>query len=81
MTPITIPDSLKPSFVGTAPTRVCDESGTLLGYYTPLRQATEDDYQWAMEQFTPEMMEASLRSGPGRPFEEIIADLRRRYGP
>jgi hypothetical protein len=84
---ITIPASLADSFKGTEPTQVCDEQGKVLGYYTPvreykpLREPTEEDYKWAMEQVTPELIEASLKSGPGRPFEEIIADLRRRYGP
>lgn len=81
MNPITVPASLRSSFVGSEPTRVCDEEGNVLGYYTPRREATEEDYKWAMERITPEEIEASLRSGPGRPLEEIIADLRRRYGP
>jgi hypothetical protein len=33
-----------------------------------------------MKQFTPEEIEASRQSGPGRPLADIIADLRKRYG-
>jgi hypothetical protein len=87
MNAITIPANLADSFKVSEPAEVCDEQGNVLGHYTPVREykpyreATEEDYQWAMEQVTPELIEASLKSGPGRPFEEIIADLRRRYGP
>jgi hypothetical protein len=81
MSSITIPDSLKSTFVSAAPSRVCDEQGNVLGYYTPRRQATEEDYAWALQSITKEEIEASLASGPGRPFAEIIADLHRKYGP
>jgi hypothetical protein len=81
MSSIVIPASLKPSFVGTEPRRVCDEEGNILGYYTPRREATEEDYEWAMNAVTKEEIEASLASGPGRPLAEIIADLRSKYGP
>jgi len=84
---ITIPASLADSFKGTEPRQVCDEQGKLLGYYTPvreykpLREATEEDYKWAMEQVSTEEIERSLASGPGRPFREVIEELRRKYGP
>lgn len=81
MNPITIPASLVPSFGGSEQVRVCDESGRMLGYYTPLREGTDEDYQWAMNQITKEEIEASLNSGPGRPLADVIADLRRKYGP
>jgi hypothetical protein len=57
------------------------EDGTLVGVFTPQREATEEDYQWAMQQFTAEHMEASLNSGPFTPAAEVIANLRRQYGP
>lgn len=87
MNPITIPASLADSFKGSEPAEVCDEEGNVLGYYTPVREykpfreATEEDYRWAMEQITPEEIERSLASGPGRPFREVIDELRRKYGP
>lgn len=81
MNAITIPDSLVPTFVGSEPTRVCDESGKILGFYTPLREGTDEDYEWAMSQVTSEEIEASLNSGPCRPLADVIADLRRKYGP
>jgi hypothetical protein len=80
MSSITIPASLKAAFAGTAPARICDEEGNILGYYTPRREATEKDYEWARKNITKEEIEASLRSGPGRPLEEILKDLRQRYG-
>jgi len=81
MNAITIPDSLVPTFVGSEPTRVCDESGKILGYYTPAREATEADYDWALANITKEEIDASLQSGMGRPLAEAIAELRRKYGP
>ncbi|MEX2176117.1 MAG: hypothetical protein WD872_17275 [Pirellulaceae bacterium] len=81
MDPITIPTSLVSVFGVTQPARVCDEDGNVLGYYTPRREATEADYDWAMNNITKEEIEASLASGPGRPLAEILADLRSKYGP
>ena len=81
MSSITIPASLKAAFIGTNPARVCDEEGNILGYYTPRREATEEDYQWAMNAVTAQDIERSLKSGPGRPFSEVIAELRQKYGP
>lgn len=81
MNSITIPPSLIPTFTGTEPGPVCDESGRILGYYTPLVEGTDADYEWAMQQITPELIEASEKSGPGRPLAEILAELRRKYGP
>ncbi len=81
MSTITIPESLKEAFVGTAPARICDQNGNILGYYTPRREATEEDYEWAFKNVTKEQIEASLASGPCRPASEIIAELRAKYGP
>lgn len=80
MSSITIPSSLKSAFVGTTQVRVCDEEGNILGYYSPRREATEEDYKWVMENVTTEELEASLASGPGRPASEIIPELIRKYG-
>jgi hypothetical protein len=80
MSTITIPESLKEAFVGVKPARICDENGNILGYYTPRREATEEDYQWAFENITQEQIEASLASGPARPASEIIPELIRKYG-
>jgi hypothetical protein len=80
MSTITIPESLKPVFAVTQPTRICDESGNILGYYTPRREATDEDYEWLMKNVSKEEIEASLNSGPGRPASEIIPELVRKYG-
>jgi len=80
MSTITIPESLKSAFAVTQPMRICDENGNVLGYYTPRREATEEDYEWAMKRFTPEEIEAAEKSGPGRPASEIIPELIRKYG-
>jgi hypothetical protein len=57
------------------------EDGKLVGVFTPRREATQEDYEWAMQAFTAEEIEQSKRSGPGRPFAEIIAELRQRERP
>ncbi len=54
------------------------EDGKLIGVFSPRREATEEDYEWAMREITTEEIEASLKSGPGRPFVEIIAELKQR---
>ena len=81
MNPIIIPASLVPAFRDSEQARICDEEGNVLGYYTHLREATDEDYEWAMNAITKEEIEASLASGPGRPLAEILADLRAKYGP
>ena len=57
------------------------EDGRLIGVFTPQREATDEDYEWALREVTTEEIEKSLASGPGRPFAEAIAELRRKYGP
>jgi hypothetical protein len=81
MSPITIPESLKGALGGSAPTTVCDEQGNTLGYYMPRREATPEDYAWALQNVTQEELDYSLESGPARPFAEVIAELRKRFGP
>jgi hypothetical protein len=80
MSSITIPASLKSVFEGSALVRVCDQDGKILGYYTPIPEATDEDYDWLFRQVTTEELEASLNSGPCRPASEVIAELRRKYG-
>jgi hypothetical protein len=81
MNTITIPPSLETAFGVAEPTTICDEKGRVLGYYTPLREATDEEYAWLMKEVTSEEIEASLKSGPGRPLSDILADLHRKYGP
>jgi hypothetical protein len=83
MSTITIPESLKSVFAVTTPTRICDESGNTLGYYTPSpprREATEEDYEWAFKNITKKQIDAAENSGSGRPASEIIPELIRKYG-
>jgi len=80
MTQITIPADLVSTFVVTEPTQVLDEQGKLLGYYTPAREATDGDYEWAFREVTEAEIEFSRNSGPGRPAGEVLAELQRKYG-
>ena len=85
MSTITIPASLKSAFEGMTQARVCDENGNTLGYFSTQRvstqrEATEEDYEWAMKHFKAEDMEVALNSGPCRPASEIIPELIRKYG-
>ena len=57
------------------------EDGKLVGIFMPHDQWTEDAYEWAMREVTTEEIERSLASGPGRPFREVIDELRKKYGP
>ena len=81
MSLITIPDALRSAFGGEAPAQVCDEQGNVLGYYMPRREATAEDYAWALQNVTTEELEYSASTGIGRSPSEIMADLRRRFGP
>jgi len=56
------------------------EDGKLIGDFLPRREATQEDYDWAFREVTTEEIERSRASGPGRPFSEVIAELRRKYG-
>src|SRR5438045_2852927 len=56
------------------------EDGKLVGVFTPRREATDEDYEWAMKQFTPDKIEAAEKSGPCRPASEIIPELIRKFG-
>ena len=81
MNDITVPGSLASSFGGSETSRVRDEQGVVLGYYTPFPEGTDEDYEWAFAQITPELIEASEKSGLGRPLAEVLAELRQKYGP
>ena len=81
MAATTIPASIQPLFGQVSePVSVLDEQGNVLGYYTPMREATKEDYEWTRRQFSPDEIEAARRSGPARPLADILADLKRRYG-
>lgn len=80
MTTITIPASMKSEFAGSSPATVRDESGNTLGYFMPRREATAEDYAWALANVTTEELEYSRESGIGRPFAEVIAELTKRFG-
>jgi hypothetical protein len=80
MSTITIPASLQAAFAGGKPSRICDEKGNILGYYTPRREASEEDYHWAFKNITQEQIDASEKSGPGRPAADVFAELRAKYG-
>ncbi len=58
---------MKPLFGQVSePVSVQDEQGNVLGFYTPVRQATKEDYEWAArKQFTPEEIEAARREPDG----------------
>jgi hypothetical protein len=76
MTAITIPSSLKPSFGVTEPAAVCDEQGNVLGYYTPVREATSEDYEWAQQHFTPEMIAEARKEEGGFTTAEVLEHLK-----
>jgi hypothetical protein len=75
MTAITIPTSLKSSFGVSEPATVCDEQGNVLGYYTPVREATPEDYAWAKEHFTPELIAEARKQEGGYTTAEVLEHL------
>jgi hypothetical protein len=78
MTAITIPASIKPLFGQVSePVSVQDEQGNVLGFYTPMRQATKEDYEWARKQFTPDEIEAARREPGGFTTQEVLEHLSR----
>jgi hypothetical protein len=80
MTIITIPAGLESTFSVTQPVAVCDQDGKVLRYYTPARQTTKAEYEWLMNDVMEAEIDFSVKSGPGRSYEDIMADLRRKYG-
>ena len=79
---IVIDSALAAKFEGQSEeTVVKTEDGRIVGLFTPVREGTAEDYAWAMAQVTEEEIQASLNSGPGRPLADILAELRRKYGP
>lgn len=78
MTAITIPASIQPLFGQVSePVSVRDEQGNLLGFYTPMRQATKEDYEWARKQFTEAQIDAARREPGGFTTQEVLEHLNR----
>jgi hypothetical protein len=78
MTAITIPASMKPLFGQVSESvSVQDEQGNVLGFYTPMRSATKEDYEWARKQFTPEEIDAARRDPGGFTTQEVFEHLNR----
>jgi hypothetical protein len=76
MTAITIPASIKPLFGQVSePVSVRDEQGNVLGFFTPMRQATKEDYEWAKKQFTAEELQRSLSSGIAGTTDEVLRKI------
>ncbi|MDX1947827.1 MAG: hypothetical protein SFU86_20685 [Pirellulaceae bacterium] len=84
MNAITVPAGMVALFRVNEETQVCDETGRVLGFYTPVQtplpELTDEQFEWVAKQMTPEFLEASLNSGVGRSPSQIIADLQRKYG-
>jgi hypothetical protein len=51
------------------------EDGKLVGVFTPRREATPEDYEWARQQFTVEEIEAARREDGGFTTAEVLAYL------
>ena len=73
MNAITIPASLKLSiWRHDATARCATKTGNCSAYYTPRREATDEDYEWAMKQFT-------RRGNRGLAASPVLAGLRRNH--
>jgi hypothetical protein len=54
---------------------VCDESGRVLGYFTPAHDRSL--YEGVESPISVEEFNQAIQEGGGRPLKEIIADLER----
>jgi hypothetical protein len=50
--------------------------GRLVGLFTPLREATAEDYEWARQQFTVEEIEAARQEPGGFTTAQVLEHLR-----
>ena len=53
------------------------EDGKLVGDFTPRREATPEDYEWARSQFTLAEIEAARREPGGYTTAEVLDHLQR----
>jgi hypothetical protein len=61
--------------VGQQSVEVCDETGRLLGYFTPV--IDHSIYEGVESPISSEEMAELIKKGGGRPLKDIIADLQR----
>jgi len=59
---------------GEVEVRISD--GRLVGLFTPLREATLEDYEWARQQFTVEEIEAARKEPGGFTTAPVLEHLR-----
>ena len=52
------------------------EDVKLVGVFTPRREATEEDYEWARKQFTLEEIEAARKEPGGFTTAQVLEHLR-----
>ncbi len=52
------------------------EDGKLVGVFTPRREATPEDYEWARQQFTAEEIERARSEPGGYTTAEVLEHLR-----
>jgi hypothetical protein len=50
--------------------------GRLVGVFTPLREATPEDYEWAKQHFTKKMVDEARQQQGGFTTAEALAHLR-----
>ena len=54
---------------------LCDEAGTVLGYYIPASERRRLIYDWARDQFSEEELARSRAEPGGFSLAEILAEL------
>jgi hypothetical protein len=54
---------------------ICDENGSIVGYYVPANWHGEMLYAWARDQFTDDELQSARQQKGGRSLVEILADL------
>ncbi|HEX5106714.1 MAG TPA: hypothetical protein VFV87_22995 [Pirellulaceae bacterium] len=53
------------------------EDGQLVGMFTPMREATPEDYEWARQQFTREEIAKARAETGGYTTAEVLEHLRK----
>lgn len=56
------------------------EDGKLVGIFTPMREATPEDYEWARQQITKEEIERARSEPGGFTTAEVLEYLRKLEG-
>jgi hypothetical protein len=77
MSTVTIDSATAAKFEAqTGEVEVRTSDGRLVGVFTPLREGTPEDYEWARQHFTQEEIEVARKEPGGYTTAEVLQHLR-----